>query len=60
MGIHGNATCVLNFDDAEGILIGEMERVGSEWFFNAIGKTVKGGLGKIADDYGMIISENMK
>jgi alkylation response protein AidB-like acyl-CoA dehydrogenase len=23
MGIHGNATCVLNFDDAEGILIGE-------------------------------------
>ncbi len=44
----------------EGILIGEMERVGSEWFFNAIGKTVKGGLGTIADEYGMIILENMK
>ncbi len=26
MGIHGNATCVLNFDDAEGYLIGEENR----------------------------------
>ena len=23
MGIHGNATCVMNYDDAEGVLIGE-------------------------------------
>ena len=26
MGIHGNATCVLNYDDAEGYLVGEPEK----------------------------------
>jgi alkylation response protein AidB-like acyl-CoA dehydrogenase len=26
MGIHGNATCVMNFDDAQGFLIGEPNR----------------------------------
>ncbi len=26
MGIHGNATCVLNFDEAEGVLVGEENR----------------------------------
>ena len=44
----------------QGLLIGEMERVGAEWFFNAVGKTVQGGLGKIASDYGIIVLENMK
>lgn len=43
----------------EGLIIGEMERIGTEWIFHAIGETVDGGLGKIADNYGMIIAENM-
>ena len=44
----------------EGLMIGYLERVGSEWLFQAVGETVEGGLGRIADDYGMIIQENMK
>ena len=44
----------------EGLVIGEIERIGSEWVFNAIGETVDGGLGKIADNYGIIVLENMK
>lgn len=44
----------------EGLIIGELERVGSEWIFHAVGETVKGGLGKIADNFGMVIMENMR
>ncbi len=44
----------------EGLLIGEMERVGTDWIFKAVGETVEGGLGRIADNYGMIIAENMR
>ena len=44
----------------EGLIIGELERVGTEWIFKAVGETVEGGLGKIADNYGMIIKENMR
>lgn len=44
----------------EGLIIGELERVGTEWTFRAIGETVEGGLGKIGADYGMIIAENMQ
>jgi len=44
----------------EGLVIGELERVGTEWIFRAIGETVEGGLGKIGADYGMIIAENMQ
>ena len=47
-------------DKNEGLVIGNLERIGAEWIFNAVGETVEGGLGKIADDYGMIILENMK
>ncbi len=47
-------------DKNEGLIIGNLERIGAEWIFNAIGETVEGGLGKIADDYGMVILENMK
>ncbi len=43
----------------EGLIIGELERMGTEWIFHAIGDTVEGGLGKIAGDRGMIIAENM-
>jgi tellurium resistance protein TerD len=44
----------------EGLMIGYLERVGAEWMFQAVGETVKGGLGKIADEYGIIVMENMK
>lgn len=44
----------------EGLVIGELERVGTEWTFRAIGETVDGGLGKIGADYGMVIAENMQ
>lgn len=44
----------------EGLIIGEIERIGSEWMFNAVGETVEGGLGKIADEFGIIVLENMK
>lgn len=46
-------------DANEGLIIGYLERVGAEWLFQAVGETVKDGLGKIADDYGMVIQENM-
>jgi len=45
--------------NGEGLIIGALERIGTEWVFTAIGDTVEGGLGKIADGYGMIIAENM-
>ncbi len=44
----------------EGLIIGNLERIGSEWVFNAVGETVEGGLGKVADGYGIIVQENMK
>ena len=44
----------------EGLMIGYLERVGAEWMFQAVGETVKGGLGTVADDYGIIVMENMK
>lgn len=43
----------------EGLIIGELERVGTDWIFKAVGETVKGGLGKIADSYGIIVAEVM-
>ena len=56
--------CRFELDDEltgnQGLLIGELERVGPEWFFKASGTTVSGGLGKIASDYGIIVLENMK
>ena len=39
------------------ILIGELERIGSEWVYTAKGKSVKGGLGKIASDCGIIVAQ---
>ena len=45
--------------DHEGLIIGELERVGTDWIFHAVGETVKGGLGKIADGYGIIVAEVM-
>jgi len=46
-------------NEYEGLVIGYLERIGPEWIFTAIGETVDGGLGKIADQYGIIVAENM-
>lgn len=40
----------------EGLIIGELDRVGSEWIFKAVGETVKGGLGKIAQDHAIMVA----
>ncbi len=40
-----------------GLLIGSLERLGPNWTFKAIGETAKGGLGKIASNYGIIVSQ---
>ena len=43
----------------EGLIIGALERVGTEWVFQAIGDTVDGGLGRIAENHGIVIAEVM-
>ncbi len=44
----------------EGLIIGEIERVGTEWIFTAIGDTVEGGLNTIAENYGIVVAENVR
>lgn len=39
------------------IIVGELERIGSDWIYRARGETVKGGLGKIATQYGILVSQ---
>jgi tellurium resistance protein TerD len=41
----------------EGLIIGYLERIGTEWVFHAVGDTVKGGLGRIATDYGINVMQ---
>lgn len=40
----------------EGLIIGELDRIGAEWVFRAVGETVKGGLGKIAQDHAIMVA----
>jgi tellurium resistance protein TerD len=40
----------------EGLIIGELDRIGAEWIFRAVGETVKGGLGKIAQDHAIMVA----
>ncbi len=40
--------------------IGYLERIGSDWVFTAVGEPIHGGLAKIATDYGMIITQNIR
>lgn len=42
------------------ILIGYLDRIGSEWVYQAVGEGIDGGLARIASDYGIIIAENVK
>lgn len=40
-----------------GLIIAELERMGPNWIFRAVGDTVKGGLGRIASNYGIMITQ---
>jgi tellurium resistance protein TerD len=40
-----------------GLIIGELERVGANWVFRAVGEPVQGGLPKIATNYGIVVAQ---
>lgn len=42
----------------EGLIIGQLERIGMEWVFTAVGETVEGGLFTIAKNYGIVVAED--
>ena len=44
----------------EGLIIGELERIGMEWVFRAIGDTVEGGLATIAKNYDVFVAEDVQ
>lgn len=46
--------------EGEGLIIGELERMGAEWIFHAVGNIVDGGLGKIAEDFGIMVTERVR
>lgn len=43
-----------------GILIGFLERVGSDWIYKAAGDPIHGGLAKIAGDYGIVVTQSLR
>ncbi len=43
-----------------GILVGVLERVGSEWIYKAQSESVRGGLNKIATEYGIVVAQNVQ
>lgn len=43
-----------------GICIGYLDRIGSEWVYQAVGESVQGGLARMATDYGIMVTENLK
>lgn len=42
-----------------GLIVGEIERVGAEWVFRAVGETNAGGLVKIASGYGIVVLQDI-
>lgn len=44
----------------EGLMIAYLERIGADWIFHAVGETVEGGLGAIAENYGIIVAEHVR
>ncbi len=42
-----------------GLIVGELERVGPDWIFRAVGETRTGGLVKIAARYGIIVLQDI-
>ena len=45
---------------ATGLYIGYIERVGSDWIYKAIGEPIHGGLSKVAADYGIVVTQNIR
>lgn len=43
-----------------GLYIGYLERVGSDWMYKAVGEPIYGGLAKIASDFGIVVTQNMR
>ncbi len=43
-----------------GLIIGSLERIGSEWVYQAMGEEAIGGLVKLASDYGIIVAQSMR
>lgn len=41
------------------IIVGELERLGTEWYYRARGEVIKGGLSKIATGYGILVQQIM-
>lgn len=60
----GQETFRFELDDemgnGTGLLIGMIERVGSDWMFKALGEPIHGGLSKIASDYGIVVAQNIR
>jgi tellurium resistance protein TerD len=46
--------------NATGIMIGYLERVGSDWMYKALAEPIYGGLSKIASDYGIVVAQNVQ
>lgn len=44
----------------DALLVGELERIGNEWFFYAKSLPLKGGLGKFARECGIIVAQNLQ
>ncbi|PZQ48233.1 MAG: chemical-damaging agent resistance protein C [Micavibrio aeruginosavorus] len=45
---------------ATGLYIGYVERVGSDWIYRALGEPIYGGLAKVAGDFGIIVTQNIR
>lgn len=43
-----------------GLYIGYLERVGSDWMYKAVGEPIYGGLAKVAADFGIVVTQNMR
>ena len=43
-----------------GILIGFLERIGSDWIYTAVGQPIEGGLSQLATDYGIVVAQNVR
>lgn len=46
--------------EGNGMIFGELDRIGSEWLFTAHVEPIKGGLAKIAADYGIMVMQNVQ
>lgn len=42
------------------LLIGSLERIGSDWIYKAIGEPIQGGLSRLATEYGIVVAQNIR